>query len=60
MKPIIPLRLNLPNVKPMMPQPMGILYYMDFTYEDLKLKERRLKLDKIYEQIKSKQNGNIK
>jgi hypothetical protein len=54
------LGLSLLNLKPMkFPLPSGQLFYMDFKYSD-KLRERRLKLDKIYEQIKNKQNGNIK
>ena len=48
--------LNLVQVKPLGP-PIGMLHYMDFKYDDT-LEKRRLKLDKILERIKEKQNGN--
>lgn len=40
---------ELPKVTTSSP-PTGILYYMDFKYED-KLEQRRLKLDKIINKL---------
>ena len=49
--------LDLVSVKPLGP-PTGILHYIDYKYDDT-LYQRRLKLEKIFEKIKEKQNGDI-
>lgn len=49
--------LDLVSVQPMK-GPKIDLKYLDFVYIDM-LKERRLKIEKIYERIKLKENGNI-
>lgn len=48
---------DLVQVKPLGP-PIGMLNYMDFKYDDT-MEKRRLKLDKIIEKMKERQNGNI-
>ena len=48
---------DLVQVKPLGP-PIGMLHYMDFKYDDT-MEKRRLKLDKIMEKMKEKQNWNI-
>ena len=47
------LGIDLPNPKPLtsLLPPSGMLFYIDFKYTD-KLKERRLKLNKIINKIK--------
>ena len=53
---------DLISVSPMANTSKDNLFYLDYVYHD-KLKERRLKIEKIYENIKLKQqlcNDNIK
>jgi hypothetical protein len=48
---------DLISVQPLS-APTGKLHYLDYTYID-KMKERRLKIEKLYEQIRLKQENRI-